>query len=187
MAERNRGALEAERAFIMVIDIQERLVQAMPQELLAGLTKKLEVLAVLAEGCGLSSVVTEQYPKGLGPTWPAARPLLQGGRAIEKLAFSALGEPRVSEALPQGRDQVLVCGMEAHICVLQTVLDLLASGREVHVAADAITSRARLDWELGCRAMAAAGAQLTTVESFAFRCLGAASHPAFKAVSRAIR
>jgi nicotinamidase-related amidase len=126
-------------------------------------------------------LATEQYPKGLGHT--AAEVGLHDEPVIEKTVFSAV---RAEGFGLDGRDQVVVCGIETHVCVSQTVHDLLADGVEVHVPADAVGSRHRLDYELGLERLQRAGAVVSSVESVLFELLGRAGTPEFKEVQKLV-
>jgi nicotinamidase-related amidase len=137
-----------------------------------------------AKAVGIPIVLTEQYPKGLGRTVPEiAEELPEGLAPIEKVCFSA---PEAEGFDLAGRDQALVCGIEAHVCVNQTVLDLLGRGVEVHVVADAVGSRDPANRELGLHKAERAGAWITSVETALFELLGAAGSDEFKAVQRLV-
>jgi len=127
------------------------------------------------------ALVSEQYPKGLGRTVPEIG--LQDEQPLEKSVFSAA---RAEDFDLGGRDQAVVCGIETHVCVSQTVHDLLEKGLEVHVPADAVGSRHRVDYERGLERMERAGAVVTTVEAALFELLGRAGTPEFKAVQQLI-
>ena len=143
--------------------------------------------AVLIQGAhalGVPVVVTEQYPKGLGHTVPEVAGYLDGVEPIEKTCFSAAAADGFD---PDGREQMLVCGIEAHVCVSQTAHDLLERGLEVHVARDAVTSRTEENREVGLRKMERAGAVVTSVETALFELLGAAGSDEFKTVQGLIK
>jgi len=171
--------LAAERTALLVVDVQEAFrryhcfsrVAAGAAKLLAG-----------ARLLGLPRIVTEQYPRGLGSTVPEVG--LVEERPLAKRVFSAARAEGFSLG---GRDQVLVCGLETHVCVAQTVLDLLGEGVEVHLVVDAVGSRHRLDHLVGLRRLTAAGAVATTVEAVLFELLGGADHPDFKAVQGLVK
>lgn len=189
---RRASLLDASEFLWLIIDVQERLFPAMPEDVQANLLKTLHVGAVWAKEFLVPTIITEQYPKGLGHTINSLSEALDeptlAVQTVEKTSFSALGEPNFQDALEQTRrKKILLVGMEAHICVLQTALDLLQTKHEVTVAIDGIASRKKLHWTFACQALKDAGAQLTNMESFAFQCLGAAGGPRFKALSRAIR
>jgi nicotinamidase-related amidase len=137
---------------------------------------------------GVPVVHTEQYPRGLGPTVPELRAALEPAAPIEKLTFDCCGEPSFAPALEAaGRSTVIVCGMETHICVLQTVLGLLAQGRVVHVAADAVCSRNAENCRVALELMRDAGAVVTCTETALFQLLGRAGTPEFKAIQSRIK
>ena len=141
--------------------------------------------ALLLEAATRLSVpvmLTEQYPKGLGPTVPdLAAKLPPGATRIEKTAFSACG------ALPLSRPQVVLAGMEAHVCVLQTALELAAAGREVFVVGDAVCSRTPANYANALDRLRASGVVLTNTESVVFEWLRDAAHEHFRALSKLIR
>ncbi|HXC23890.1 MAG TPA: isochorismatase family protein, partial [Solirubrobacteraceae bacterium] len=130
---------------------------------------------------GVPRIVSEQYPKGLGHTAPEVE--LEDEPIVEKTVFSAARAEGFELA---GRKQAIVCGIETHVCVSQTVQDLLARGIEVHVPADAVGSRHAIDYERGLERLERAGAVVTTVESVLFELLERAGTPEFKEVQRLI-
>jgi nicotinamidase-related amidase len=174
--------LDAGRAALVVIDVQEGFRKAV-----GGFDEAARRAAVLVQGAhalGMPVIVTEQYPRGLGDTVAEVLEHLHGEQRLEKTAFSAARAEGFDLA---GRDQALVCGVEAHVCVSQTVLDLLAQGVAVHVAADASASRAAADREAGLHRMEAAGATRSTVEMALFELVGAAGTPQFKTIQGLIK
>lgn len=174
-----------EAGALLVVDVQERLAAAMPQERLARVINRTRAAIEGAKALGLPIVVTEQYPKGLGPTLAAVKELLPSFAPVEKLDFSAL-VPAVGEQLAR-RPSVLVVGMETHVCVFQTVRALKDAGMTPFLAVDAVLSRDQLDYQTGLELCRGAGATLTTVEAALFDALGKAGGPEFKAVSAAVR
>lgn len=178
--------LEQDRALLLVVDVQERF-----RAHIAGWDAMVAHVDALIRGCralDVPVIVTEQYPKGLGHTIPELAESLDGIAPIEKRAFSSLGAAETRDQLDQyGRDQVIVCGIEAHVCVQQSVADILRSGRQAHVALDAIASRTNSSREIGVRRMRAAGMAPSGVELALFEMLESADHPAFKAVSAVVR
>jgi nicotinamidase-related amidase len=170
--------LERERAALVVVDVQEAF---RPYASFAGVAGACAKLIEAARLMSLPALVSEQYPRGLGVSAPELG--LGEERRIEKTVFSAA---RAEGFDIEGRSQAIVCGIETHVCVSQTVHDLLARGIEVHVPADAVGSRHELDHERGLERMARAGAIVSTVESALFELLGSASAPEFKAVQRLI-
>lgn len=178
----------SENSVLMVIDIQERLTTAMPPGVRDRVIEQVSILLKAAECLSLPVVVTEQYPKGLGPTEVALKQLLHADTpVVEKTQFSSAAVSEVSDFLKNsGRKQVFLAGMETHICVLQTALGLLNQGYEVFVIEDAVSSRAKGNQFNALQRMRLAGAVITNVESVLFEWLGDASHPAFKKLSKLI-
>jgi nicotinamidase-related amidase len=172
-------------AALLVVDVQEKLAAAMPQEALARLLQRTGALVEGARVLGLPIVFTEQYPKGLGPTVPSLRERLSGLVPVEKLRFSAVND--AVRAQLRGRHQVLVAGMETHICVYQTVRELAEEGVLPVLCADAVLSRFEVDMRIGLQLAADAGAMVATVETALFDLLGEAGTPEFKRISAAIR
>ena len=177
-----RAKLDRDRAALVVIDVQEAFREAVPS--FQDVARGTAALIRGAEALEIPIVVTEQYPKGLGHTVEeVAGQLPEGVEPIEKLCFSA------SEAEGfdlGGRDQALVCGIEAHVCVNQTVLDLLDDGIEVHVALDAVGSRFAESKEIGIEKARLAGAVITSVEAALFELVGRAGTDEFKRVQRVV-
>ena len=181
---KHRNTLRAEATAVLVVDMQEgfREVIADFEEVanqIARLVRAVDMLDVPIVWC-------EQYPKGLGRTAPSIQEALGESRhPIEKKCFSGCGLPDVELALRgSGARSVLVCGIEAHICVSQSVHDLLALGFQVHVVEDAVTSRRPLDREIGLRKMAGSGAVPCTVEMAVFEMLQTADHPSFREIQK---
>jgi nicotinamidase-related amidase len=171
--------LERERAALVVVDVQEAF---RPYPSFAHVAARCAKLVQGARLLELPRVVSEQYPRGLGPTAPEVG--LRDEPRIEKSVFSAA---RAEGFDLQGRTQAVVCGIETHVCVSQTVHDLLAEGIEVHVPADAVGSRHEIDYERGLQRLQRAGAIVTTVESILFELLERAGTPEFKAVQGLIK
>ncbi|MEY3883236.1 MAG: hypothetical protein RLZZ379_514, partial [Pseudomonadota bacterium] len=125
---------------LILIDLQTRLLSAMPQEAMQTVIRNCGILAQAATMLEVPVIVSEQYPKGLGNTVPEFLAFLPNIKPVEKLTFSCMAEPKFSRQLTRDHSQVVIAGMEAHICVLQTALDLQNS-KQVFVAEDAIISR----------------------------------------------
>ena len=185
--ELGKFKLDAGKAVLVVIDIQERLVPAMPQDVYLRLR---ETVATLVNGAGLFGIpvlTTEQYPKGIGHTVSELAEACSGN-VIEKVSFGCCGEPDFRAALKKiGRSQVIVTGMEAHVCVYQTVLGLLEDGYNVHLVRDAICSRNKTDYMTAVANASLAGAVVTTAETALFQMLQESTHEHFKAVSKLIK
>lgn len=169
---------------LLVIDVQEKLVPHIHdhQKVVWNIRRLLDAARIL----GIRILATEQYPKGLGPTVSPLRERL--GPIPEKLMFSCRECWSLFEEAEQaGLSRLLVCGIEAHVCVQQTVLDLLASGWRVYVAADAVGSRHRIDYEIALRRMELAGAIITTTEAALFEWCIRAGTAEFKQISQLAR
>jgi nicotinamidase-related amidase len=169
---------------LLVVDVQQKLVDAIGdgRRVVWNVRRLIDGAKVL----GLPVVATEQYPKGLGPTVAELAERL--GAIPSKLAFSCGGCPELFEELQaRGIHNILVCGIEAHVCVVQTVLDLLADGWRVFVAADAVGSRFEIDYRIALARMDSAGATLTTTEAALFEWCETASTPEFKQISQLAR
>jgi len=167
---------------LVIIDIQERLAAAMDPAALAGVVRGACVLLEAASRLGIPSIVTEQYPKGLGPTVSGVLDKLPAGvRRVEKTCFSA------AALETSGRGQVVLAGMEAHVCVLQSALELRAAGRQVFVVEDACCSRDARNHANAMHRLRAEGIVVTNTESVAFEWLRDARHEHFKAISALLR
>jgi nicotinamidase-related amidase len=173
--------LHPQRTALLVVDVQERLLPAMdqPQTLLVQIARLIDGANVLE----IPILLTEQYRKGLGPTVPQLASKLANARCVaEKLKFSAYVEP-VREALSQAAiTSVIVAGIEAHVCVAQTCLDLIDAGYVTALAIDAITSRRPLDKQVAIQRLTHAGVLPTTVEACLFELLHEAGGERFKAL-----
>lgn len=172
--------------FVM-IDVQSRLASVMPTDALQTVVKNCGILAQTANMLDVPIVVTEQYPQGLGHTVPELSALIPDVQPIEKIVFSCAAEPRFNRLLTRDRPQIVLAGMEAHICILQTALDLVAAGKHVFVVEDAVISRNPANKANAIARMRDAGCIITNTESVAFEWLGAANGDAFKTVSKLIR
>ena len=175
---------------LLVIDIQERLAAIMPPTVLDKVVRNTRILIQTAQEFGLPVVVSEHYPKGLGSTAQGIIDVLPNGiKPVEKVEFSCCKAPNLQpvflEQLPM--HNFILCGMETHICVLHTALDLLQRNHRVYIAADAVCSREKLNWKVGLSTMQQAGAVLGTTEMFAFGLLGAAGTEQFKRIYKLIK
>lgn len=174
-----------ETATLLVVDIQERLLPAMPPDEQATIIKHVGNLVALFAERGGNIVYSEQYPKGLGPTVAALAGELAGAHRLEKTAFSVAQDPAWADA-PKQHDIVLV-GMESHVCVLLTGLDLLAANHRVFVPHDAVASRSPRNRDNGLEVLASHGAHIVNTETLIFNALGKAGGEAFKRFSARIR
>ncbi len=172
---------------LIVIDMQTRLISVMPQEALQATIKNTGVLAQASTLLDVPAIITEQYPKGLGNTISELLALLPNIKRVEKITFSCMAEPKFSRQLTRDRSQAVLAGMEAHVCVLQTALDLIATGKQVFVAEDAIISRNPANKANALARMRDAGCIISNTESIVFEWLGKAEGDAFKAISKLIR
>lgn len=173
--------LEAGRARLVIIDFQARLMPAIHDgpRIVANARRLVEAATAL----GVPIVMTEQNPAGLGGTVPE---LAGAGPVIAKMSFDSCAEPAFLNALPAD-DELVICGCEAHVCVGQTVLSLLAGRRRVVVVEDAIGSRAPESKAAALRRMERHGAEIVTTEMVVFEWLRSADHPQFRALSRLIK
>lgn len=180
---------DAENSVLAVVDIQERLASAMDPAARAAMEKNAGILLQAAACLSIPVVATEQYPRGLGPTVAGIGALLpRETPRIEKLRFSCACQASFLEALQRsGRNQVILAGMEAHVCVLQSALELHAAGRQVFVIADACCSRNPANHANAMHRMSAAGVVVSNTESVVFEWLRDAAHAHFKAISALLR
>jgi nicotinamidase-related amidase len=178
--------IDRDQSLLLVVDIQERLAPAMdrPDEVVRNAATLMKAAAEVA----VPTVVSEQYPKGLGPTVPELAGLATAGNVYDKLEFSCHRNAGLAERLDKdARDQIVIAGMEAHVCVLQTALDLAEAGKSVFVVADAVGSRRPESRDIALRRMEAAGITAVTTEMVVFEWLRTAAAPAFKPLSKLIR
>ena len=173
------GLLSRQRTTLIVVDVQEGFRS---YEVFEDVARSCNTLLQAARILELPRMVSEQYPKGLGHSAPELG--LDGEPVIEKTVFSVV---RADGFALNGRDQAVVCGIEAHVCVSQTAHDLLQRGIEVHVPADSVGSRHERDYRVGLERLDRAGAVVTTVEAVLFELLGRAGTPEFKEVQALIK
>jgi nicotinamidase-related amidase len=178
--------LKKQGTALAVIDVQERLVVAMDEDIYADMLSNSVKLVKGAKVLGMPVICTQQYTKGLGGTVKELAGEIDG--YVEKISFSCCGEESFVKSLKdKGIDTVVVAGMETHVCVLQTVLDLLEAGFNVHVAADAVCSRSDFNWEIALDMMREAGAVITCAEAALFMLIGGAGTPEFKEISKLVK
>ena len=171
------GLIARDRALVFVVDLQEAFAKAIPD--FERISRGATALVSGAAEMNVPVVATEQYPKGLGATVGPVAAALGSSVPVEKTRFSAAEAEGVDLS---DRDQVILCGVEAHVCVAQTALELLSRGIEVYVVEDAVGSRFEQDRSVGLRRMEAAGALPTSVEAALFELLGDAASDEFKSV-----
>lgn len=172
--------LDADRSVLLIVDLQERLLPAIDQS--ASVIKHAAWLIGVARQLNVPVLLTEQYPQGLGGTAPAISQLIDPDEKLEKIHFSAVAEGNLLSHPTGQRKQWVVCGTESHVCVQQTVLDLLAAGRDVAVVEEAVGSRQMRDKDLALQRMRQFGAQIVSREMVAFEWLHQANTPEFRAV-----
>jgi len=179
------GLVVKEQTALLVIDVQERLMPVIHEQekIFANVNKLLRGAEIL----GLETIITEQYPKGLGNTCKEVE-IGEGKTLIEKVCFSCmLSEPVTEQLKLTNKKALIVCGVESHICVLKTTLDALKQGYEVHVVADAVSSRTAENKQIALDRMRQAGAFITSVEMILFMLLDKAGTDEFKAISKLIK
>jgi nicotinamidase-related amidase len=180
-SEMARRTLEPEQTVLIVVDLQEKLLPPIFQK--DQLIRNAQLLIRLASILEIPTLLTTQYSKGLGSTVPEISTLVPGVTPIDKLMFSCFGSDvfcSTLKRLPGNRTSVLVCGMESHICVMQTALAAMREGYLVHVASDAVSSRSEWNWKIGLDRMQAAGAVLSSTEMAIYELLRSSGAPAFK-------
>jgi nicotinamidase-related amidase len=180
-AEIARRPLEPEQCALFVVDIQEKLLPPIWQK--ERLVKNSQLLIRLAGILKIPAIVSTQYAKGLGNTVPEIASLLPEVSAVDKMMFSCFGSDvfcSMVKRMPGQRTTVLLCGMETHICVMQTALAAMREGYVVHVASDAVSSRAEWNWKVGLERMRAAGAIISSTEMILYELLRSSGSPAFK-------
>ncbi len=172
---------------LVIIDMQIKLSAAMPTAAMQLVTKHCSILAQAASILNIPIVITEQYPQGLGETLPAIKQHCPNVKAIAKTAFSACDEPKFKQQLQRDSSQIILVGMESHICVLQTALGLLQVGKKVFVVQDAVLSRNANNKDNAINRLQQAGCVITNTESVLFEWLGNANQPDFKTLSELIK
>ena len=173
--------MRRDQSLLLIVDIQEKLASAIlnADTVVANAAKLIHA----AKHLSVPILASEQYPKGLGRTVPALRELLATETLFDKTHFSCLGESGVAERLQQQqRRQIIVCGMEAHVCVLQTAIDIKAAGFTSIVVADAVSSRHAESYELGLARLRDAGVEIVTTEMVLFEWIAQAGTREFKAL-----
>jgi len=180
-AEMARRLLDADQCALVVVDIQEKLLPPIFQK--DQLVRNTKLLIRAARILKIPALVSTQYAKGLGGTVPEIASLLPETEPIDKQLFSCFGSDvfcSLLKRLPGKRNTLLLCGMETHICVMQTALAALGEGYLVHVASDAVSSRAEWNWKIGLDRMRAAGAVISSTEMMIYELVRSSGSPAFK-------
>ncbi|MGB7291859.1 MAG: hydrolase [Thermodesulfobacteriota bacterium] len=181
--------VQRENVSLVVIDMQERLMNAIPEEKRESTIKNAALLIEAAKTFEMPITLTEQYPRGLGPTIPEIKDCVGDGfKPIEKVVFSCARSPEFRSAIEgTHKREALICGIETHVCVLQTVIDMINDGYVLYVPADAVASRKDLDWEKGISLIEKAGAVVGTTETFVFQLLERAGTEEFKRISKLLK
>ena len=179
---------DRKEAVLIIVDVQDALMKQMDHEVGKRVIRNIQTLLAFAKEMAIPFLITEQYPKGLGKTVPEIKMELGAMPPIEKVSFSCCGVETFNEKLNQmGKRQIILTGIETHVCVLQTADDLIQKGYVVHVVADAICSRRKLDWEIGLRWMEKKGAMTSTTEIIAFRLLKEAGTEEFRGLAKLLK
>ncbi|MBI5889465.1 MAG: hydrolase [Nitrosomonadales bacterium] len=188
MSVKSKFLIEPDRAVLVVVDVQEKLCAAMDRDVLRQLTRNACILLESAKELAVPVIFTEQYVKGLGPTLAVLKEKAPAAPCHEKLTFSCCGnEAFVKQLKDSGRTQIIVAGMETHVCVLQTVIELLDGGFNVHVVKDAVMSRSSDNRQTAIEAMVLAGAVPTCTEAVVFQLLKIAGTESFKRLSKLVK
>lgn len=176
-------------SILLLIDVQNNLAKAMKEEVYKTIEKNIILLISSCRILNIPILLTEQYPRGLGPTVEAVRSNLGAHyQPVEKISFSCFDEPLFLDKLNRSaKKYVIVAGIEAHVCVLQTVLALVSNGYYVHIAGDAVCSRFKSDWKTALDYMRSCGGVVTTTEIAVFQLLKKAGTSEFKAISPLFR
>lgn len=178
--------LEVQNCCLVVVDVQGKLAQLMHDK--ENLFKNIEILIKAAKILDIPIVWCQQCPDSLGPTLPQIAELLADLKPIDKSCFSCCGNNDFNDKLASlNRRQILLCGIEAHVCIYQTTVNLLIAGYSVDVVADAVSSRTHDNKEIAIARMAAEGANITTTEMALFELLSSAEHSQFKKVAKLIK
>ena len=172
---------------LVIIDVQVKLAVAMPTTTMQQAAKNCGILAQAALILNVPTLLTEQYPMGLGETLPEIKQYLVNVKPITKTAFSACSEPKFNQRLSRDRSQLILTGMEAHVCVLQTSLALLQFTKQIFVVEDAIISRSEVNKNNALARMRDAGCVITNTESVIFEWLGNANHVQAKTLFNLIK
>jgi len=180
--------MERKQAVLIVIDVQDVLMKKMDSEVGKKVIQNIQTLLTFAKKMAIPILITEQYPKGLGNTVAEIKMEMGSILPIEKVSFSCCGVVTFKDKLNRlRRRQILLTGIETHVCILQTANDLIQEDYEVHVVADAVCSRKRLDWETGLRWMEKRGAMISTTEIIAFQLLKEAGTEEFRTLSKLLK
>lgn len=181
----DKYTLNRENTLLLIIDIQERLAPVVRQE--KEVIENNKILIKTANTLNIPIIVTEQYPKGLGPTVREVKDSLQDAKIFEKISFTACTEEVMESLEGHGRKKIIITGMETHVCVFQTARDLLDKGYQVFLVADGVSSRTKENYKNSLELMRDMGALISNTETIVFDLLKKAGTPEFKALSKLIK
>jgi nicotinamidase-related amidase len=178
--------LEIQDCCLVVVDVQGKLAQLVVDK--EALFKHIRILIQAAKILSIPVLWCQQVPEALGPTVPEIAELLTGCAPIDKATFSCCGQEQFNAELNAlGREQVLLCGIETHVCIYQTAMDLMEGGLDVTIIADAASSRAERNRQIALNRLAAEGAHVSSTEMVLFELLKTAKHPQFKDIAKLIK
>ncbi|MFQ5864324.1 MAG: hydrolase [bacterium] len=184
--KRHPDILNRNQTALLIVDVQQKINAMMmhADTVVSSIVKLIKACQIL----NVPIFITEQYPKGLGPTERKILQALEGKTPIQKMTFSCCADEELIQQFKNNNiQQVIVTGIECHVCVQQTALDLLAQNMQVHVPKDAVSSRKELDYQTALDRMSKAGVVLTTVEATLFELLEEAGTPEFKEIAKLIK
>lgn len=178
--------IDLKNCCLVVVDVQGKLAQLMYDN--QTLFKNIEILIKAAKALSIPVIWCQQVPDALGPTIPQIAELLSGDQPINKSSFSCCGDEQFIDRLNTlNRSNIILCGIETHVCIYQTALDLLAKGRYVTVVADAVSSRTQENKQLALNRMKLKGVDISSVEMTLFELLGTAKHPQFRDIAKLVK
>jgi nicotinamidase-related amidase len=178
--------IDLKNCCLVVVDVQGKLAQLMYDN--QTLFKNIEILIKAAKVLSIPIIWCQQVPEALGPTIPQIAELLSGGQPINKSSFSCCGDEEFIDRLNTlNRSSIILCGIETHVCIYQTALGLLAKGKYVTVAADAVSSRTQENKQLALNRMKSKGVDISSVEMTLFELLKTAKHPQFRDIAKLIK
>lgn len=178
--------LDTKKCCLVVVDVQGKLAQLMYDKDV--LFKNIRILIKIAKSLAIPIIWCQQCPESLGKTVPQIAELLADSQPIDKASFSCCGQPQFNSKLQDlNRHQLILCGIETHVCIYQTAMDLLQAGKDVTVIADAVSSRALLNKQIALDKIAAEGTKISCVEMALFELLKTAEHPKFRELTKLIK
>ena len=178
--------IDLKNCCLVVVDVQGKLAQLMYDN--QTLFKNIEILIKAARALSIPVIWCQQVPEALGPTIPQIAEFLSGDQPINKSSFSCCGDEQFIDRLNTlNRSNIILCGIETHVCIYQTALDLLAKGKHVTVVADAVSSRTLENKQLALNRMKLKGVDISSVEMTLFELLGTAKHPQFRDIAKLVK